>query len=194
MEFGKMDEKYKEILIVVVGTIIAAAVTFGWTHVTRPEAVVVTAPAGWQTYTNTDYGFGFAYPENWSKLEYPSPSLMVLVYNPSETAQAYATVTTADLDLENYVASEVLYYQTRYPDFTVENEENITVNGIAGLRVTWRYRYLENYSIESENIKETLVYSLTRGWVFIIGCSAYESSYSTYEENFNKIIDSLVVR
>jgi len=54
------------------------------------EQKVTTETAGWQTYTNYEYGFEFKYPENWSAIESTSPNYPYLVsvdLGPKETIQ-----------------------------------------------------------------------------------------------------------
>ncbi len=75
--------KFKIALIIILVTLVGV---FGYLYLsgkykpTGPLKKVSDETAGWKTYTNTEYGFEFKYPNNWAVSESQKRSLPYLVF------------------------------------------------------------------------------------------------------------------
>jgi len=159
------------------------------TSTPEPRRLNVTLKSGYKWYQNDEFGYGFAYPENWEVgwviIKYDHE--IGIVFNSpkkiNDNPEAFIMV-TVDSELPLIWGEKIGDLEKGIESGEVFEYGNITINGIKGFEVV---------GTPFPSTKEKRVLFIVNDLSYMLIASTSYELYAQYENTFDNIINSFTI-
>lgn len=144
-------------------------------------------------YNNEKFNFSLNYPENWEVSE-DTLSNLVYILTPSSSADEFQEMinivigSSSDLTLEEFFERNNSIVQNSFEELIqLENATVLNINGVDFKTVKYNYTFM-GYKLTAK------IYVALKGEnSYIINCSALQNTFEAYEEDFEKVVNSMTL-
>ncbi len=168
------------LLVVSIGGCTGQSPTDGPTPPTTPVT------PGYIRVDDHELGYGFEYPEDWESqlVEGEDVESVVMFTKPGTPTTLIVTIKLSNLTSLEEVKEEIKEVLNKL-GMTILEEREIVVNDREGYELTYK---------PIATVKMRQVIFIANGKSYILACSTAELLYDEYEETFDHIINSFVIK
>ena len=142
-----------------------------------------STPDGFKVYEDTEGRFSVLYPENWDVLQEPGTIVSFAEPQAEGVDRAYANVNAEAMEEPvnpaEYMDRVLPLMEEMLPEFQLLSSEEVTVNGVDGVRVNY------SFSLQEENMT-LLTYALVKDeHIYAFSGGAMTDRYQELEATFD---------
>lgn len=145
-------------------------------------------------YENPESNYTLEYPSNWTIEASDSPPTVLLASpkkSPADQAPETVVVTTEgvspDTNLDDYSTSALQVLKTLFPNMNIVKSTTDTLAGYPANVIVY------TYSQDGETLKNSQIWTLVNGVVYVITYGALESEFDDSFDIFDKVTDSFSI-